>query len=320
MGGHHRPVRQRRRHRRGRAARRPGPAHRRAGDRRDLQRWRDERVLGAVRSRAAAAHRGRGRAHPGQMPAARPYRAAQRGGDDRADQARRGGRRGLRRRDQPLLPARLRRGPLPVVRPCLRERGHRGVAVRHQLLGGGPVHRADRAAGRDRERGRHQGGPRPRQVPGAAVPVRRADPGLLAARGDLAGEHDLARPAGLHVLGRTVPVPGAGLAADARVHQAGAGRGDGQGRRGGRHPGPGPLGGGQVASGPRAPDRRHRLDQGLGRADRHVRRPGAPAADLADRRRARRPSSRPHTVLARGSTPPPRGKPPDPTARNPPVA
>jgi len=79
--------------------------------------WRDERVLGAVRSRAAAAHRGRGRAHPGQMPAARPYRAAQRGGDDRADPARRGGRRGLRRRDQPLLPARLRRGPLPVVRP-----------------------------------------------------------------------------------------------------------------------------------------------------------------------------------------------------------
>jgi hypothetical protein len=36
------------------------------------------------------------------------------------------------------------------------------------------------------------------------------------------------------------------MAADTRVHQAGAGRGAGQGRRGRRHPGPGPRGGGPL--------------------------------------------------------------------------
>ena len=45
--------------------------------------------------------------------------------------------------------------------------------------------------------------------------------------------------------------------------------------------------------GKRAPDRQHRLDQGLGRAGRHVRRTGPPAAGLADRRRAGRAGRRP---------------------------
>ena len=54
---------------------------------------------------------------------------------------------------------------------------------------GWPVHRADPAAGRARERVRHQGGPRPRPVHGTAGGGGRHDPGLLAPRGDLAGEH-----------------------------------------------------------------------------------------------------------------------------------
>src|SRR5215470_6385579 len=68
VGGHYRPVWHRWRHRRGGAARRPGLAHRRAGDRRDLQRRGDERVLGAVRGGAAPAHRTGGGAGEGSDP------------------------------------------------------------------------------------------------------------------------------------------------------------------------------------------------------------------------------------------------------------
>ena len=67
-------------------------------------------------------------------------------------------------------------------------------------------------------------------------------------RGHLAGEHARARPAGVHVLGRAVPVPDAGVAADARVHRAGAGRRLRRGRPGRRHARPGARGGRQVAA------------------------------------------------------------------------
>ena len=167
---------------------------------------------------------------PGHVPGHRAHRPPLGGAGDRVHQACPEGRCGLRRADQPLLPAGLGRGPVPVVRAGLPERGHRGVAVRHRILRRVAVHRAHRAAGRHRERLRHQGRPGPCPLPGGAGPGRRPDPGLRAERGDLAGEHPRPRPARLHVLGGALPVPDPGLAADARVHRAGARRGLRRGR------------------------------------------------------------------------------------------
>src|SRR5436190_1030802 len=90
------------------------------------------------------------------------------------------------RRDLDRLTGRLRRRALRMVRPRVRQRGHRRVAVRHQLLGDGADGRPDRPAGNDRERGGDQGRAPACAVPGAAGPVRGPDPGLLPARGDLA--------------------------------------------------------------------------------------------------------------------------------------
>ena len=143
------------------------------GRRRHLLRRGDGRVLVAGRQREAPPGRGGGGRGPREVPGHRAHRAHLTAAGHRADPARAEGGRGLRGADQPVLPARLRRGPVPLVRDRVRGRGHRGLAVRHRVLRGVAAAGPHRAAGRHRERVRHQGRPGPRALPGGAGPGRR---------------------------------------------------------------------------------------------------------------------------------------------------